>query len=278
MSFLGDKRSILLQVTTVVLIVTIAACNPSDQKPVVPQQLLSAKKAELTQPFRFHKLIEVSPGNSFDVFSWGRGSTETGSFLILESDSSAKKYTTTTGDLDGTVTDVYNTDMDMDGNPEILIQAKLKDSTKYTQIYAFEYKDNKAQKLDFPKLTSAQKKGYRGEDNFYIKGGILMREFPVFEGVGTDAKPTAAKRVLVYGIRGNSFTVKTTSQEDEAKKQAAAATDTIKKALVKEAPVVSAKNTPQKKQHVSERHPTTKKTPHKRSSSHSSKKHRHHRR
>jgi len=290
MIFLGDKRSICLPFTVVALTVVFAACNSSDQKPAAVQQQINPVKTALTQPFRFHKAIEVSPGNTFDVFSWGRGSTETGSFLILESDSAAAKYTTTTGDLDGTITDVYNTDMDMDGNPEILIEAKLKDSTKYTQVYAFEYKDNKAQKLDFPKLTSSQKKGYHGQDNFYIKEGTLMREFPLFDGNGADAKPTADKRVLEYGLRNNSFTVKTIEQEDQNNKEVAAAADTTKKTPVKEASVTSTptktssegtstKKRSQKKHHVAEqKHRSTKKTSHKSSSTRSNKKHKKHRR
>lgn len=275
MSFLGDKRSIV-QLITFAFATVFAGCNQTGQKTIVQKATTSAKP-QLIQPFRFHKMVEVSPGNSFDVLSWGRGPAETGSFLILASDSAEAKYTTTTGDLDGTITDVFNTDMDVDGNPEILIQAKSKDSTVRSRIYAFEYKDNKAQKLDFPKLNQSQKKGYRGEDNFYIKGGVLMREFPVFEGSGT--KPTAEKRILEYGLRSNSFTVKTVSKEDEVKKQNAAA-DTAKKSAAT-TPVSSVKNTSQKKHHVSERrHHSSKKTSHKRSSqnSRSGKKHRRHRR
>jgi hypothetical protein len=265
MIILGDKRSIFLLINAVFM-AAITGCNSNEQKQV--QTVTAPAKPALTQPFRFHKVIEVSPGNSFDVFSWGRGATETGSFLILASDSAEAKYITTTGDLDGSITDVYNTDMDMDGNPEILIQAKSKDSTKYTQIYAFEYKDNKAQKLDFPKLTSSQKKGYRGEDNFYIKEGVLMREFPLFDGKGDTAKVTADKRVLEYGIRSNSFTVKTIELEDKSK----SATDTAKTS----SSTVATENAPQKKHHVSERRHTSKKTVHKRSSTRSSKKHRRH--
>lgn len=273
MIFLGDKRSISLKLTTVFTIAIFAACNSNQDKPIVNAQIAAPVKPVLTQPFRYHKVIEVSPGNSFDVFSWGRGSAETGSFLVLQSDSAEVKYTTTTGDLDGTITDVYNTDMDMDGNPEILIQAKSKDSTIYTQIYAFEYKNNKADKLTFPKLTSSQKKGYRGQDNFYIKEGVLMREFPIFDGDGADAKPTAEKRVLTYGIYSNNFTVKTVDQEDKNQNEGVT-TDTEKKALadtVKKsaevAPVASTKNTAQKKHHVAARHHhRTKKTAHKSSS------------
>ncbi|WPV01833.1 hypothetical protein SNE26_08610 [Mucilaginibacter sp. cycad4] len=191
----------------------MAGCGGTETKkpatPTVP------KKPELMAPFRFHKLIEVSPGQSYDVLSWGRGSEEAGAFMILHSDSSAIKYTTTTGDLDGAIIDVYNSDMDVDGNPEILIQAKSKDTTNYTSIYAFEFNDNnsKPDKLDFPRLTSSQRKGYRGNDNFYIRDGKLMREFPIFNGTGKEAKPSGAKRQLEYGLRGNEFTVKQLSKD-----------------------------------------------------------------
>jgi hypothetical protein len=191
----------------------MAGCGRQETK--TPVASTAPKKPELMAPFRFHKLIEVSPGQSYDVLSWGRGAEEAGAFMILHSDSSAIKYTTTTGDLDGAIIDVYNSDMDLDGNPEILIQAKSKDTTNYASIYAFEFNDNdsKANKLDFPKLTSSQRKGYRGNDNFYIRDGKLMREFPIFNGTGKEAKPSGAKRQLEYGLRGNEFTVKQLSKD-----------------------------------------------------------------
>jgi hypothetical protein len=193
----------------------IASCNQQPQKtqPVAP-----AKKPDYVQPFRFHKLIEVSPGQDFDVLSWGRGSAFNGSFLILHSDSAGKKFNTTTGDLDGTIVDVYNSDMDLDGNPEILIQARGTDSTNYATIYAFEFSNNKANKLDFPKLTKSQRKGYKGGDNFYIKDGKFMREFPIYDSNDKDAKPTAAKRVLEYGLHGNEFVVKQLSKDSSDNK------------------------------------------------------------
>jgi hypothetical protein len=140
----------------------ISGCS-SPQQPVTAMPV--AKKPVVMQPFRFHKLIEVSPGQDYDVLSWGRGSLKVGAFMILHSDSSGAKYTTTTGDLDGSIVDVYNSDMDLDGNPEILIQTKGKDTTNYTTIYAFEFNFGKAQKIDFPKLTQSQRQGYRGGDN-----------------------------------------------------------------------------------------------------------------
>lgn len=188
------------------------ACGNEAKKPA--QVSIPVVKAPVVmQPFRYHKLIEVSPGQDYDILSWGRGSSKTGAFMILHSDSAAAKYTTTTGDLDGAIVDVYNSDMDLDGNPEILIQTKGKDTINYTTIYAFEFGGEKARKLDFPKLTKSQRKGYRGDDNFYIKDGALMREFPIFDGNGAGAKLTGAKRQLQYGLRNNEFTVKQLSKD-----------------------------------------------------------------
>ena len=190
--------------------ILIAGCDQEEKAPIT--QINATPK--VMQPFRFHKLIEVAPGEYYDILSWGRGSVDTGSFAILHSDSLAREYVTTTGDLDGKIVDVYNSDMDVDGNPEILIQTKGKDTTNYAKIYAFEYgTDNKANKRDFPRLTSSQRDGYRGGDNFYISEGKFIREFPIYDGNTKEAKPTGAKRKLEYGLRGNEFTVKQLSKD-----------------------------------------------------------------
>lgn len=203
---------------TAICLMLFAGCS-DDTK---PQNTLPATppKPVLMPPFRFHKLVEVSPGQDYDVVSWGRGAKTTGAFAILHSDSSAVKFTTTTGDLDGDIVDAYNSDMDLDGNPEILIQAKGRDTINYTNIYAFEFSGNNAHKLDFPKLTRSQKAGYRGDDNFYIKEGKLIREFPIYDGNTKEAKPTGAKRQFEYGLRNNEFTIKQLSKDSTDKKSA----------------------------------------------------------
>ncbi len=186
--------------------IMIAGCAHEQKKPA---DLVNAAKAPvIMDPFRYHKLLEVAPGQYYDILSWGRGAADTGSFLILHSDSSGKKYTTTTGDFTGKIIDVYNADMDTDGNPEILIVTKTKDTINYTNIYAFEFYNNSVQKLEFPKL-SASKTNYRGNDNFYIQEGKLIREFPSYTGTGKNAKLTGGKYKFEYGLSDNAFTVKT---------------------------------------------------------------------
>lgn len=187
----------------------IAACNNEPKKAVVATV---AKAPAVMQPFKYHKMIEVAPSQYYDVLSWGRGAGKESTYMILHSDSSSQKFTTTTGDLDGAITEVYNSDMDLDGNPEILIQAKGTDSINFTHIYAYEFKGSNAQKLDFPKLQSS-KKNYRGNDNFYISEGKLIREFPSYTSTSSDAKPTGGKYKFEYTIQGNELAVKVLVQD-----------------------------------------------------------------
>ncbi|MES2428570.1 MAG: hypothetical protein V4560_16430 [Bacteroidota bacterium] len=196
----------------------ITGCAHEEKKTVTASA--SEKTPALMDPFKFHKMIEVAPGQYYDVVSWGRGSADTASLLILHSDSVGKKYTTTTGDVNGKIVDVYNADMDIDGHPEMLIQAKRNDTINYNTIYAYEFYDTRVQKLDFPKLTSSQRKGYRGNDNFYISEGKFIREFPIYEGSGSTAKPTGAKRKLEYSLSNNSFNVKQLSKDSTSVKDA----------------------------------------------------------
>ncbi|MCR8560504.1 hypothetical protein KXD93_22815 [Mucilaginibacter sp. BJC16-A38] len=178
----------------------------NDKKPEA--KVVTPKKPVVMVPFRFHKLVEVSPGQDYDVLSWGRGATKTGAFEILHSDSVAAKFTTTTGDLVGDIVDAYNSDMDLDGNPEIIIQAKGKDTINYTNMYAFEFNNSGAHKLEFPRLNKSQRAGYRGDDNFYIKDGKLIREFPIYDGNTKVAKPTGAKRQFEYDLHGLELSIK----------------------------------------------------------------------
>ncbi|EHQ24527.1 hypothetical protein [Mucilaginibacter paludis] len=235
----------------------LASCTQQSETkaPVTPAEPTTAKHT-LMEPFHYHKLIESSPGKYFDILSWGRGKDSTGAYMILRSDSTGKQYSATNGDLEGAIIDVYNTDMNMDGYPEILIEAKAKDTTNHINIYAYEFRGTKGQKIDFPKLTSKTKKGYRGDDRLYIKEGNLIREFPVYEGNGKDAKPTGQKKILQYGLRDNNFTVKDISPVDSA----AAAKPAVKEVVKKEAaplsdkPKVSEKKSTKKKKHTEEKH------------------------
>lgn len=189
-----------------------AGCSSPDNKATIAAP--SAVEApKILAPFRYHKTIEVAPGQSFDVLSWGRGSQTVGAFEILRSDSAAMKYTTTTGDLEGSIKDVLNADMDTDGNPEIFIHTQAADSTNAAKVFAFEYNDDKARQLDFPRLTRSQRKGYRGNDNFFVKDGNLMREFDVYDENDSLAKKPVQKRLIQYSLSGGNISAEQVSKD-----------------------------------------------------------------
>ena len=82
-------------------------------------------------------------------------------------------------------------------------------------------------------------------------GSTLHTEGPIYDGNGKDAKATGAKRVLEYGLRNNSFTVKQLSKDSTDKTTAAVAQQLVKPAAT--APAKSKKHTAEKK-HKKKKH------------------------
>jgi hypothetical protein len=203
-------------------VAVVTGCsNPSNKTEVAAPMAAAAPK--LMAPFRFHKTVEVAPGQYYDVLAWGRGSQTVGAFEILRSDSATMKYTTTTSDLEGAIKEVLNADMDTDGNPELFIHTQATDSTNAAKIYAFEYNNDKARELNFPRLTRSQRKGYRGNDNFFVKDGNLMREFNVYDETDSLAKKPVDKRLIEYSLRSNSISASQVSTDTATVKENAAA-------------------------------------------------------
>lgn len=181
------------------------ACGSQEEKKQAEQPV----RVVLPQPFHAHKVVEVRPGLTFDVLSWGRGSQLSSAFLILRSDSTAIKYRSVSGELDGKIRDAWNMDMDTDGNPEIFIQAASGEKNEDLSMYVYEFSENgSSREINFPDLTSATKKQYRGKDSVYVKEGALIREFPLFESSDTSAVKPVGKKKLEYLLRGNSFSVR----------------------------------------------------------------------
>ena len=195
----------------------LSACTQENAK--IPASAAPGKK--LVEPFRFHKAIEVKPGLTLDVLSWGRGSDSTGAYLILRSDSTHLKYKSISGELEGQIVDVWNMDMDADGDPELFIQAKVAGEFTYLKMYVYEFGDSgSAREIPFPNLSGKTKKGYKGADSVYIKDDELLREFVVMNEGGVDGKPSAEKRVLKYRLRNNNLNVDEVKQEkDDGKNQ-----------------------------------------------------------
>jgi len=159
-------------------------------------------------PFRFYKDIEVKPGLNFEILSWGKGVDSIGGYQILMSDSVKSNYKSTAVDRKGIITDAWNMDLDNDGNPELYIQ--LLSRKNVSDLNVFEYFGGSFNKISFPSLTSNQKKGYSGNDNFFIKNGDLFRSFPIKDEA--DSTKTITK-TYQYKLSGNSFSTSEIKQE-----------------------------------------------------------------
>ncbi|MBC7743667.1 MAG: hypothetical protein H7096_01035 [Flavobacterium sp.] len=197
------------------LSIFLNSCGSGDKPDNLKQQ--PPAKITVQPPFRFHKAIEVKPGLTLDVVSWGRGSESVGAYLILRSDSTHLKYRSLSGELDGKIVDVWNMDMDSDGNPELYIQAQGEGEGSHLNMYVYEYSENgSSEKINFPNLSNSSKKGYKGGDSLYIKDDKLMREFPVANADENNTKPSPeVKKVLQYGLRNNSFTVDEVKEKEQ---------------------------------------------------------------
>jgi hypothetical protein len=164
-------------------------------------------------PFRFYKDIEVKPGLNFEIVSWGKGVDSIGGYQILMSDSVRNNYRSTAVDRKGIIIDAWNMDLDNDGNPELYIQLLSKKTV--SDLNVFEYAGGDFNKIGFPSLSSNQKKGYSGNDNFFIKNGNLFRSFPVKDVAGSTKTIT---KTYQYKLSGSSFfTSEVKPEEGKAK-------------------------------------------------------------
>ncbi|MEO5910799.1 MAG: hypothetical protein ABIP95_07915 [Pelobium sp.] len=185
----------------------MVSCEGSEKEKQI--EVPKNKVVNLPAPFKKHLKIEVGPELIFDIFSWGRGSDSTSSVLVLRSDSLKNDFSVaSTDNLDGRLQEVFNTDMDNDGNPEVLVYYTLNDKIESAAVLCYEFNGKNVNKIRFPDLTSATKKQYRGVDKFYVKDGMLFREFNLYESEDQDAKNPTDKKVIQYFIKGNSFDLK----------------------------------------------------------------------
>jgi len=173
-----------------------------------PAEIKQETPKAFSNPFKFYKDIEVKPGLNFEILGWGKGPDSIGGYQILMSDSVRNNYKSEAVERKGIITDAWNMDLDNDGNPELYIQLLSKKNV--LDLNVFEFAGGDFNKVSFPSLSAAQKKGYSGNDKFFIKNGDLFRSFPVKDE--TDSTKTMTK-IYQYSLRGNRFSISEMKQE-----------------------------------------------------------------
>lgn len=175
------------------------ACSNDEKSTTVTKTEIEATKTK--NPFPFYKSIEIKPGYHFEVLSWGKGVDTLGGYLILMSDSVKNNYKSLSEERKGIITDAWNMDLDNDGNPELYVQYVVRKDVNDLNVY--EFSGNSFNKISFPGLNSNLKKGYEGNDKFFVKNGDLFRSVPVI--TSDSGKTTTLVKTLQYRLSGNSF-------------------------------------------------------------------------
>lgn len=192
-------KAIKLGCCALASVLFIAACTHND-KPTTPAPATKGDTKE-SNPFPFYKNIEIKPGFNFEVVSWGKGVDTLGGYLLLMSDSVKNNYKSISVERKGIIADAWNMDLDNDGNPELYVQYMVRKNVN--DLNVFEYSNGSFDKISFPGLKDNLKKGYEGNDKFFVKNGDLFRSVPV---VNVDSgKTTTLIKTIKYRLSGNSF-------------------------------------------------------------------------
>ncbi len=183
-------------------VVLAASCSSGDE----PKEVIKEKEV-LPLPFKKLDRVEVRPGLSFDILNWGKGPDSLSAVLILRSDTTKNSYTSHNLEIEGIYKEVFNTDMDTDGNPEIIIYTTSNKPFSPANIYCLEYSSAEPLRIRFPELTDKTKKQYQGEDKFYIHSGKLRREFDLYDNQQDSKAKPIGKKVVEYTLKGNQFDI-----------------------------------------------------------------------
>ncbi len=197
-------KKFIWQTMALSVVVLSGSCGSNEKEPSeAGKQAVSAGTEKPSAPFSFYRNIEIRPGISFEVLSWGKGVDSIGGYLILMSDTLKNNYRSLSAEREGVLTDAWNMDLDNDGNPEIYLQ--LQSDKNKSDLNVYEYSGGGFNKITFPGLGNL-KKNYAGGDSYTLKDGELFRSFPLVNP--KDSTEKAGEKVTVqYRLNGNDFSV-----------------------------------------------------------------------
>jgi hypothetical protein len=99
---------------------------------------------------------------------------------------------------DGLVTDAWMTDLDRDGAFEIVVATVELGGANVGTVDIHEWRDFRFDSTKTSDLVSAQRTGYRGNDQFKVVDGELRRSYPVFAIQGGSPVPTGETAKFRY--------------------------------------------------------------------------------
>ncbi len=110
-----------------------------------------------------------------------------------------------TAAYDGTLSNSFVADLNGDGEFEVVVTFSHPDGHE-SDIHVYSWKEYLLQPLAVSELDDAQRLGYRGNDEFAVQDGRLIRMFQVYEQSGGGWSPTADRRRLHYSFEQARWT------------------------------------------------------------------------
>ncbi len=166
---------------------------------LVGEGTAAAAAAAPTPGTPFDRTLELQ-GIQFRVMSANSGSVNRLQIVPagLESDNSPIERA-----IDGTVTGAEAADLNGDGSPELYVYVTSAGSGSYGSLLAYAANQRKSlSEIYLPSLTQDKTAaaGYLGHDEFAVVERALVRRFPLYRDVDTNAQPTGGMRQLQYQL------------------------------------------------------------------------------
>lgn len=117
--------------------------------------------------------------------------------------------------LEGHLADAFATDLDANGQPELLFWTRGDGSSAEGDVSGWRLlPDGGRAPLALPSLAADHALGWRGRDQFGLQGDVLVRSFPLYREDDDNASPTSGfVRVIRYRFDGEDLRFETTSLE-----------------------------------------------------------------
>jgi hypothetical protein len=102
------------------------------------------------------------------------------------------------------VTDAEVADLDHDGSPELYVQVRTTDARAQGTLLAVAANRRRSlSDIHLPALADGApvlRQGYRGQDQFALGEGRLLRRFPVYLDGDADGQPAGGVRQIQYRL------------------------------------------------------------------------------
>ncbi len=111
--------------------------------------------------------------------------------------------------VNGDVSDADVGDLNVDQSPEIYVFYRERDGLKRARVVGYSANNKKSlSEISFrePSIEMPEYAGYKGEDEMIVIENVLSHRFPIFDGIGPDAKKTGKTRIVQYKIKPGEAT------------------------------------------------------------------------